>query len=200
MSSFPGRIPGKHKTAVMQILTTQVTHAGMLSDYYLRNQARFKSWQPRVREEHHSLAFWERRLRERARDFQEGRAVHFIGIEAEGENEKVIGACSLTNILYSPACFCYMGYSVDADYEGQGVMTRIVEHAIDYAFNTLRMNRISANYMPANTRSARLLEKLGFEKEGYAKRYLFINGRWEDHILTSLINPGSEKSNSPGAE
>jgi ribosomal-protein-alanine N-acetyltransferase len=43
--------------------------------------------------------------------------------------------------------------------------------------------------MPANTRSARLLEKLGFEKEGFARRYLYINGRWEDHVLTSLINP-----------
>jgi len=33
------------------------------------------------------------------------------------------------------------------------------------------------------------LEKLGFEKEGFARRYLCINGKWEDHILTSLVNP-----------
>ncbi len=68
------------------------------------------------------------------------------------------------------------------------MMTQIVRHAIDYAFNNLRLNRISANYMPRNTRSARLLQKLGFEKEGYARRYLHINGRWEDHILTALLN------------
>ncbi|TND51068.1 30S ribosomal protein S5 alanine N-acetyltransferase, partial [Aeromonas dhakensis] len=34
-----------------------------------------------------------------------------------------------------------------------------------------------------------LLERLGFEREGYAKEYLMINGRWEDHILTSRLNP-----------
>ncbi|KTA85439.1 hypothetical protein [Aeromonas salmonicida] len=37
--------------------------------------------------------------------------------------------------------------------------------------------------------SAALLEHLGFEREGYARDYLMINGRWEDHILTALLNP-----------
>ena len=48
-----------------------------------------------------------------------------------------------------------------------------------------------ACYMPANQRSGALLERLGFEREGFARAYLMINGRWEDHILTSLINPAS---------
>ena len=46
-----------------------------------------------------------------------------------------------------------------------------------------------ANYMPNNTRSGTLLERLGFEKEGLARQYLQIAGRWEDHILTSKLNP-----------
>ena len=169
----------------MEIVNTQVRHAALLSDYYLRNEKRFTPWHPLVRAGHHSVASWQHRLKEREEDFREGRAVHFIGME----DGKVIGACSLTNIQYSPAWSCYLGYSVDGDYEGRGFMTRIVRHAIAYAFDNLGLNRISANYMPANTRSARLLEKLGFEKEGYAKRYLCINGRWEDHVLTSLLNP-----------
>lgn len=169
----------------MDILPGQVAHAAMLSDYYLRNAGRFRPWHPLVGVDHHSVATWQRRLAERERDFAEGRAVHFIGME----DGRVIGACSLTNILYSPACFCHMGYSVDGAFEGRGYMTRIVKHAIAYAFDNLRLNRISASYMPANTRSARLLEKLGFEKEGFARRYLCINGRWEDHVLTSLLNP-----------
>jgi ribosomal-protein-alanine N-acetyltransferase len=45
-----------------------------------------------------------------------------------------------------------------------------------------------ANYMPANERSGKLLSRLGFEREGLAKRYLYINGRWEDHVLTALLN------------
>jgi ribosomal-protein-alanine N-acetyltransferase len=43
--------------------------------------------------------------------------------------------------------------------------------------------------MPANTRSAALLQRLGFEREGFARSYLRINGRWEDMVLNSLVNP-----------
>ena len=171
----------------MEIVLTQVKHAQELSDYYLRNADRFEPWHPLVREGHHGVEAWTRRLQERERDYNEGRAAHFIGMEGG----RVIAACSLTNIVYHPACFCHMGYSVDRDFEGTGTMTALVSHVIDYAFTTLHLNRISANYMPANHRSARLLEKLGFEKEGFAKRYLCINGKWEDHVLTSLVNPVS---------
>lgn len=169
------------------IVTTQVKHAKQLSDYYLRNQKRFAPWHPRIDTDHHNVSTWKRRLKERENDFSEGRSVHFIGLE----KGLVVGACSLTNILYSPAYYCNLGYSVDSHYEGTGAMTAIVKHAMAFCFENLKLNRICANYMPANERSARLLGKLGFEKEGFAKKYLYINGRWEDHILTSLINPVS---------
>ena len=171
----------------MEIVTTQSKHAVCLADYYTRNADRFQPWHPLVKSDHHSVSHWKRRLAEREREYQEGNSVHFIALE----NDRVIAACSLTNILYSPVCLCFMGYSVDREYEGSGVMMQLVRHVINYAFENLRLNRICANYMPANKRSGRLLEKLGFEKEGYAKRYLCINGQWEDHVLTALLNPDS---------
>ncbi len=58
-----------------------------------------------------------------------------------------------------------------------------------YMFNQFNMHRVVATYTVTNQRSAALLERLGFEKEGYAKSYLNIAGTWEDHILTALINP-----------
>jgi len=67
-------------------------------------------------------------------------------------------------------------------------MKKIVSHAIGYAFNEIGLHRIMANHMPDNERSAGLLKSLGFEREGYAKEYLLINGRWEDHVLNVLIN------------
>ena len=50
------------------------------------------------------------------------------------------------------------------------------------------MHRIMANYMPHNMRSGNLLTRLGFEREGYAKQYLEINGEWRDHVLTALTD------------
>lgn len=66
-------------------------------------------------------------------------------------------------------------------------MKSIVMHAIDYAFNDLKLHRVMANHMPGNERSAGLLKSLGFEIEGYAKEYLLIDGKWEDHVLNSLL-------------
>ena len=82
-----------------------------------------------------------------------------------------------------------MGYGVSKAHEGKGIMTQVCLQAIDHAFAKLELNRVMANYLPRNHRSGRLLKKLGFVEEGLARRYLKIDGRWEDHLLTSLINP-----------
>jgi len=68
-------------------------------------------------------------------------------------------------------------------------MKQMCDHVIIYAFEELSLNRIMANYMPRNKRSAALFDTLGFACEGRAKNYLFINGKWEDHVLTSLLKP-----------
>ncbi len=68
-------------------------------------------------------------------------------------------------------------------------MAKVCQVAIEYAFKELDLNRIMANYMPVNTRSADLLNRLGFSQEGLARKYLKINGVWEDHVLTSKLNP-----------
>ena len=175
----------------MDIVPSRIEHAAALSEYYLRNADRFAPWHPLVNAGHHSVQAWTRRLQERERDFNEGRAAHFIALDVD----RVVAACSLSNIVYHPACFCHLGYSVDREHEGTGCMTELVQYVINYGFAKLHLNRISANYMPANTRSGRLLEKLGFEKEGFARRYLCINGRWEDHVLTSLVNPHVKDQN-----
>lgn len=68
-------------------------------------------------------------------------------------------------------------------------MTEALQIAIQYMFEEQNIHRIMANYMPSNMKSARVLQKLGFMIEGHAKEYLLINGKWEDHVLTSLTNP-----------
>jgi ribosomal-protein-alanine N-acetyltransferase len=77
---------------------------------------------------------------------------------------------------------------LDAAQQGQGLMTEALRGLVRYAFDDLRLHRMQASYMPENARSARVLERLGFAVEGYAKRYLFINGQFRDHVLTALIN------------
>ena len=68
-------------------------------------------------------------------------------------------------------------------------MSETLIAAIGFVFEELDLHRIMANHLPDNERSARLLARLGFEREGFAKSCLKIDGRWRDHVLTSLLNP-----------
>ncbi len=81
---------------------------------------------------------------------------------------------------------CYLGYSIGQKWQGQGLMFEALTAAIRYMQRTQHIHRIMANYMPHNQRSGDLLARLGFEKEGYAKDYLLIDGEWRDHVLTAL--------------
>jgi [ribosomal protein S5]-alanine N-acetyltransferase len=105
----------------------------------------------------------------------------------QSNSTRIIGTINFRNFVRGAAQYCTVGYSVSEEEQGKGYMTEALKAATDYVFQELNMHRIMANYMPRNQRSGNLLKKLGFVVEGYARDYLMINGKWEDHILTSLI-------------
>ena len=59
---------------------------------------------------------------------------------------------------------------------------------LPFAFGTLGLHRLEAACLPHNDASARVLEKAGFKREGMARRYLKINGLWQDHDLFALLH------------
>lgn len=122
------------------------------------------------------------------KEFDEGRSVRFLMFHRESADSDLIGVCNYSQIFRGPFQACYLGYYIDAACEGRGLMSEALEETIKYMFEKQNIHRIMANYMPSNLRSAKLLKKQGFAVEGLAKDYLFINGRWEDHVLTSLTN------------
>jgi ribosomal-protein-alanine N-acetyltransferase len=92
-------------------------------------------------------------------------------------------------IARAPVWRARVGYSLDAKKEGRGLMSEALGLVIKYAFEDLNLKRLIAGYLPHNARSARVLERAGFVREGYHKEYFFVGGEWHDHIETSLINP-----------
>lgn len=84
---------------------------------------------------------------------------------------------------------CYMGYALGPGAQGKGYMVEAARAGIEFMFDRVGLHRIMANYMPDNRRSAAVLSRLGFTVEGSAKDYLFLNGAWQDHVLTSLTSP-----------
>lgn len=127
----------------------------------------------------------QKRLENWIKECEEGKSVRFF-IRLKADSNKIIGFCNFTQVFHGAFQACYLGYKIDYEYEGKRLMFEALEASIKYAFQELNIHRIMANYMPINTRSAKLLHRLGFIVEGYAKNYLLINGQWEDHILTAL--------------
>lgn len=168
-----------------EIRLCSLDDAAAIARFYLDNAEHLSRWEPRRTPAYHMEAAWEARLVQWVRLRNEGRAVNFVSVVGD----RVVAVCNLTNIVRGVFQAGYLGYAVAADYQGKGVMHQLCRYVVDYAFDVLGLNRIMANYMPRNKRSESLLMRLGFEREGLAKRYLYINGQWEDHVLTALLNP-----------
>ncbi|MGL4249991.1 MAG: ribosomal protein S5-alanine N-acetyltransferase [Aeromonas sp.] len=175
------------KTTRAHLTVLTPDRAGLILDFYQRNRAHLSRWEPLRDESFYTLSCWYGRLQESYSQFFNGCDINLVALDPA--DEQVIATCNFSNILMGGFKACHLGYAIDQRHEGQGVMREVLSAAIDYLFQEHGLHRIMACYMPANRRSGALLERLGFEREGYAREYLMINGRWEDHILTSLINP-----------
>ena len=171
----------------MELRLNEQGDARSLSEFYLGNASHFSIWEPQRESDFHSVDSWCQRLQDRKAEFDAGISAHFITYDTLVN--KVVATCSLTNIARGPFQAGNLGYAVSKDYEGMGLMKQLCKHVIAFAFEELELNRIMANYMPNNFRSEGLLKSLDFEREGFARKYLYINGAWEDHVLTSLVNP-----------
>ncbi|MCF8538458.1 MAG: GNAT family N-acetyltransferase, partial [Candidatus Nanopelagicales bacterium] len=75
----------------------------------------------------------------------------------------------------------YIGYWIDREVAGRGIMPTAVALAIDHCFTSLHLHRIEINIRPENTASLRVVEKLGLRLEGERPAYLHIDGDWRDH-------------------
>ncbi|MFZ6732884.1 ribosomal protein S5-alanine N-acetyltransferase [Undibacterium sp. Ji42W] len=172
-------------TTRLQLRVLMPEHAPMVQQYLLLNRHHLAPWEPARDEEFFSLEKCEERLLASSRLIEAGLAMHF----AVCQNQTMIGICNFSNTVRGAFQACHMGYAIAEQQQGQGLMQEAVQAGIAYMFQQQGLHRIMANYVPENQRSGALLERLGFEKEGYARSYLKINGVWRDHILTALVNP-----------
>jgi ribosomal-protein-alanine N-acetyltransferase len=179
------------ETTRVQGYLLEQDHAPALHRYYANNATHLAPWEPERPEGYHSLESWNERARDYAREQQAGASLRVLTFRPD--SDAIAGVCFFTNIVRGVFQACNVGYSISQAEGGKGLMTEIVDASVNYVFENLDLHRVMANYVPENARSARILEKLGFEKEGLARSYIMIGGRWRDHVLTSKINPRHER-------
>ena len=100
--------------------------------------------------------------------------------------DALVGEVTLSSIQRGPFQNAFVGYWVDRDYAGQGIVPEAVVVVLRFAFDTLALHRIEISIIPRNHASRRVVEKLGLRSEGVAVRFLEINERWEDHMRFAI--------------
>ena len=158
----------------------------------LREQSRnfLTPWEPIWPADDLTRAAFRRRLRRYAEDQRADQAYAFLIFRTE--DSALVGGLTLANIRRGVAQAGSIGYWIGQPYANKGYMSEAVRALIPFCFGSLRLHRLEAACIPTNKPSIALLEKVGFEREGYARGYLCINGAWQDHLLYARLKGDPE--------
>jgi ribosomal-protein-alanine N-acetyltransferase len=162
-------------------------HAPQILAYYERNRAHLEPWEPTRDAAFYTLGFQHDECVKAEAAFLRGEYVRFAVFAKD--DGALVGLFNLWNIRRGVIHCAIIGYSVDGACEGRGYATEAGGAVVDYAFGSLRLHRVETSYHPLNERSGRVLRKLGFAVEGYARDYLYMRGAWRDAILVARTNP-----------
>ncbi|MEX1826545.1 ribosomal protein S5-alanine N-acetyltransferase [Luteibacter sp. CQ10] len=177
--------PVRIRTPRTIIRLLDIEEAELLQRYRVENREHLGPWEPLRTTSHYAIDGARQAVEASLEAARADRGYPFAVLTPDGG--EMIGSLTFANVVRGVFQACHVGYGIAQRHQGKGLMFEALDSAVRYAFGPLDFHRIMANYMPRNERSGRLLERLGFEKEGYARRYLKIDGLWEDHVLTARI-------------
>jgi ribosomal-protein-alanine N-acetyltransferase len=142
-------------------------------------------WEPTWSDDALSRAAFRRRLARYALEWHSDQGYTFLLFRAE--EDVLLGGISLTNVRRGVAETSSIGYWIGEKFARQGYMSEGLGLALKFAFERLRLHRLEAACLPHNAASRGVLMKAGFREEGYAREYLCIDGKWQDHVLFGLL-------------
>jgi [ribosomal protein S5]-alanine N-acetyltransferase len=142
-------------------------------------------WEPQWPLDELARVSYRRRLRHYARDLKDDTGYAFLIFGAA--DHTLLGGISISNVRRGVTQAACLGYWIGEPFQGLGLMTEAVGAIARFVFQDLKLHRLEAACLPHNTASIRVLTHNGFQAEGLARRYLKINGAWQDHRLFARI-------------
>lgn len=176
-------------TPRLELRLPGVDSATRVVRFYRENEAFLAPWSPPWPQGFFTEAYWRTRLKGARDELRAGTSLRLFLFPRGEPGGPVLGSVNFTQIFRGPFQAAYLGYSLAERCQGQGLMHEALARALEHVWKELRLHRVMANHLPTNERSARLLRRLGFVVEGYARDYLFVAGAWRDHVLTAITNP-----------
>ena len=150
------------------------------------SRAELEPFEPSWTKDELSRSSFRHRLKHYNREIAQDAGYAFFAFDASGDH--LLGAITLSNIRRGVAQAASVGYWMGTPHSGQGRMTQALRLLAPFAFRTLHLHRLEAGCVPSNGASMRVLDKSGFQREGVARKYLRINGVWQDHQLFARLS------------
>jgi ribosomal-protein-alanine N-acetyltransferase len=148
-------------------------------------------WEPTWPPDALSRASFRARIARYAEDWRTDQAYNFLIF---AQDETLIGGVGLSNLRRGVSETASLGYWVGEAFARQRYMTAALPLVLDFAFDRLGLHRVEAACLPTNIPSRALLARAGFHQEGYARGYLCIEGKWQDHLLFAILRGDRETS------
>lgn len=142
-------------------------------------------WEPTWPADDLTRMAYRRRLKRYANDIKEDIAYPFFVFRED--DDAFVGGVTVSNIRRGVAQACSIGYWVGRQHARKGYISAAVKTLFPFVFDTLKLHRLEAACIPTNEPSKNLLLGVGFQEEGYARKYLKINGEWRDHVLFAIV-------------
>ncbi len=161
-----------------------------LLDFHRRNADFFRPWLPSVPPDFLTLEHWDRWTRAAGLMAAQDQGLWLVvraGRKAGVAAGTLVGQVNLSGIMRGPLQTASLGFQIDRELVGRGLMTEAVGLAVEHAFRSLKLHRITAHHRLENEPSARLLARLGFEREGIARESVFADGAWRDQVTTARL-------------
>jgi ribosomal-protein-alanine N-acetyltransferase len=146
-------------------------------------------WEPSWPPDALSRASFRARVARYADDWRTDQAYNFLVFSRD---EVIVGGIGLSNLRRGVSETASLGYWIGEHFARQRYMTAALPLVIDFAFERLGLHRIEAACLPSNIPSRSLLTRAGFRQEGYAREYLCIAGKWQDHLLFAMLRSDRE--------
>lgn len=187
-------------TPRLRLRASNPAFAEAAADFYRRNREAHARWNPPLPESTFDTDGQRQHLADTVVAAAAGTGIGWW-LFATDEPGVAIGQVHFSQIARRAFCNAMLGYAIDANHEGRGLMREALQAAVADAFGArVGLHRAQANVRPENTRSLALLERLGFEREGLAREYLFIDGAWRDHVMMARRNPAWPAGRAPASE
>jgi [ribosomal protein S5]-alanine N-acetyltransferase len=146
-------------------------------------------WEPTWPADALSRGHFRARLARYSDDWRTDQAYNFFIFKSD---ETLAGGIGLSNVRRGVAETASLGYWIGEPFARQRFMTAALPLILDFAFRRLRLHRVEAACLPTNVPSRAALLRAGFKEEGYARAYLLIDGKWQDHLLFAILREDRE--------